>query len=187
MRLLTWSLRVVSRTGAGRRARPRQRGLHVGSSRRRVITSATYGQGASIGDFIDFLTPQFLLYGLPPKDVWTQTFDASTSAGLGSHARGDVYAEGLRALVDPLRRLDVAPRRRKCPLIFLNCRVVGDDGRPSGPQYPNNLAARPLASFHRRDVVQAEITCSRADPFSVHPDSESPRDPGLLRFPHWPG
>jgi len=64
-----------------------------------VITSATYGQGASIGDFIDFLTPQFLLYGLPPKDVWTQTFDASTSAGLGSHARGDVYAEGLRAFI----------------------------------------------------------------------------------------
>src|SRR5271157_5722366 len=57
-----------------------------------VIASASYDQTQSIGDFTDFLTPQFLLYALPPNDVWAQAFNASTPAGLGSYAIDGSFA-----------------------------------------------------------------------------------------------
>jgi len=57
-----------------------------------VITSATYDETTSIGLFMDFITPQFLLYALPPNGAWTQTFDALTSSGLGSYVIDGSFA-----------------------------------------------------------------------------------------------
>lgn len=77
-----------------------------------VITSATYDQSVSIGDFTDFITPQFLLYVLPPNGVWTQALNASASEGLGSYVidgsfalPGDV-AVGFLDLLYEIRSID---------------------------------------------------------------------------------
>ena len=59
-----------------------------------VITSATYDQSQSIGDFSDFVTPQFLTYAVAPNGVWSEAFDAATQMGLGSYVIGDFALAG---------------------------------------------------------------------------------------------
>jgi hypothetical protein len=63
-----------------------------------VITSATYNQSQSIGDFSDFVTPQFLTYALAPSGVWSETFDAPTQMGLGSYVIADWALPGDMAI-----------------------------------------------------------------------------------------
>ena len=73
-----------------------------------VITSTTFDPTtSSIGDFSDFLTPQFFGYALPPNETWWQLFDADQSEGLGSYVidgsfalPGDVATGNLNLLFD---------------------------------------------------------------------------------------
>ena len=57
-----------------------------------VITSATYDQTTSIGDFIDFVTPQFFLYALPPNETWTRAFNPAASEGFGAYVIDGSFA-----------------------------------------------------------------------------------------------
>lgn len=63
-----------------------------------VITSAAYDQSQAIGDFSDFVTPQFLTYAVAPNGVWSETFDAATQMGLGSYVIGDFASPGDMAI-----------------------------------------------------------------------------------------
>jgi hypothetical protein len=72
-----------------------------------VIASTTFDQTTSIGNFADFLTPQFLSYAVAPGGTWTQAFNAATFAGLGSYVidgsfalPGDVAAGNLHIWYD---------------------------------------------------------------------------------------
>ena len=63
-----------------------------------VITGAAYDQSQSIGDFSDFVTPQFLTYAVAPNGVWSEAFDAATQMGLGSYVIGDFALPGDMAI-----------------------------------------------------------------------------------------
>ncbi len=57
-----------------------------------VITSATYDQTTSIGDFFEFVTPQFFSYALPPNETWTRAFNPVASEGIGAYVIDGSFA-----------------------------------------------------------------------------------------------
>jgi len=72
-----------------------------------VITSVSFDQTTSIGDFADFLAPQFFSYAVAPGGTWTQAFDAAGSQGIGSYvidggfaSPGDLATGNLDVLYD---------------------------------------------------------------------------------------
>ncbi|SPE35261.1 conserved exported hypothetical protein [Candidatus Sulfopaludibacter sp. SbA3] len=72
-----------------------------------VVDSVTYNQSQSIGDFVDFVSPQFLTSWVVPNGVWDEAFDPSISAGLGSYVIADFASPGDQAIGDLVLTYDI--------------------------------------------------------------------------------